>query len=371
MDKYFNEEEISKILCVNKVNNYDLNTLGTKSDDIFNYFRSKKISVGNIRYMILDFPRLLTYSVDLIKNRYDHIEKIFKKYTNKFVISNSRIFSHDNKYFDDRIEYFIRLGIEDDELIKVLLNCPTLTTIGEINLDISINNLSSKIEDKEMLINLIKSNSKVLSYSTKTINDKFDWFYNKGYSKKDAAKIICKADKILTLNYYQDDNLDSNMDNKYKFLVDNLKYTKEEIIDITLSFPEYYTLSLNTIRNRLYNMTKLGFNLNQVKKIFYDFPEIISFKEETLNDKYDYFLKLDMLDIFFKDPKYLMQSLKLTKARYNFMIDRGLRVNKNNYGKLFVGNKKFKKTYGIDNDTLLEKYGENNEVLHKKHNRVL
>ena len=88
----------------------------------------------------------------------------------------------------------------------------------------------------------------------------------------------------------------------------------------------------------------------------YNFPQIISFKIDTLNKKYNYYQKLNMLDIFIKNPKYLMQSLELTDARYKYLINKKIDVT--NYSKLFLSDKKFKKTYGIDNKELIKIYKE-------------
>jgi len=365
MDNYFTNEEIEHIISTDKVNNYTRNTLDIKTHELFNYFISKKIKNISIKKMILDYPRILTLSLEILKENYNNVDKIFKKNTNKLLISNSRILSRDIETFNNRIKYFINLGLTKANIIKIFLECPTIVTVSELNLDISIENLIDKIEDKEKVIKLISSTSSILSHSIKNINDKFIWFYKKGYSKEQTAHIVCKANTILTMEFEKKtdekeaNNTDSNIERKYKYLSDYLDYTKKEIIEITSKFPEYYTLSLNTIKTRIDNLIKLGFDKNIVKTIFYNYPQIISFKEDTLNKKYNYYLNLNMIDIFRKKPEYLMQNIELTDARYRYLINKGLEINKNNYGKLFVSDKRFKKNYGISNYELLKEYREN------------
>lgn len=371
MDKYFNESEIEFIISSDKVSDYEKNKLNIKTKDLFEYLISKKIAIYNIKNMILDYPRLLTFSIETIKERYKNIEKIFKKKTNKLLIANSRILSRENEFLNNRVKYFKDLELSENKIKKIFLDCPTLLTISTLNLDISISNLEDKIEDRQMLIKLISSTSSILSHSNKNINEKFDWFYKKGYDKKQTATIVSKAERILTMSFKEETlNQDSNIEKKYKYLSETLKYTKEEIISITYRFPEYYTLSTNTIKMRIKNLLKLGFNENIIKIIVYNYPKILSFKIDTLNKKYNYYLQLDMLEIFVKNPSYLMQGIDLTNARYQYLINKGLEVNKNNYGKLFLTDKKFKKTYGIGKEELLKKYKEGEQYEQRTNNRI-
>lgn len=375
MDKYFSKEEINVIISNDKVKNYTKDKLDIKTLELFKYFIIKKIKITDIKNMIKEYPRLLTYSIDLISSNYNSIEEIFNKNTNKLIINNPRILSKNKDYIDDRITYLKKIGMEEKDAKKVCLKFPSILTIGEFNIEISLKNLEETITDKKQLIYLIKSNPNILSFSNKLINKKIEWFYKKGYNKKQTVKIITKATSILTMEIDNEklnpkaNNNDSNIEQKYKYLSEDLKYTKEEIISITYRFPEYYTLSLNTIKIRVNNLIRLGFDINIVKYIFYSYPKILSFKIDTLNEKYNYYLKLDMLDLFIKNSKYLMQSLELTDARYNYLINKGLEVNKNNYGKLFVSSKRFKKNYGIDNENILKIYKENGGYYEQRTNK--
>ena len=51
-----------------------------------------------------------------------------------------------------------------------------------------------------------------------------------------------------------------------------------------------------------------------------------------------------------------MQSISLTFARYMFLKDKGIEITSENYRRLFYDAKHFKKQYGIDKTTLLERY---------------
>ena len=71
---------------------------------------------------------------------------------------------------------------------------------------------------------------------------------------------------------------------------------KKEVIIITKKFPQIYSSNINDIRE---------------KKEFYD--------------------EIGLSDIFIVKPKYLMQSIELSYARYMFYKEMGIEINKDNY----------------------------------------
>lgn len=368
MNKYFNEIELNKILSQDKVKDYSIESLNEKFKYLHSYLLIKKISEEDIKSIILNYPRLLTYTITFLDNNYNNLEKYFKKNTNKIVINNPRILSKDRNYTNQKLEYLKEIVGNDN--IKISLKFPEILTLSNINIEISLNNLKDKIKDEQKLLYVIKRNPNILSFTNKMINSKINWFYDKGYNKKQTVKIITKAPSVLTMEFQnKEENIDSNIEQKYNFLLQILKYKKEEIIEITNKFPVYYTLSLTNITNKLNYLLNLGFTVETVKSIFYTFPQIISFSDKTLKEKYEYYLQLDLLEIFIKSPKYLMQRTELTDARYKYIINKNLEVNKNNYGKLFLSSKKFKKTYGIDNKELLKQYKENGGYYEQGRNK--
>ena len=51
-----------------------------------------------------------------------------------------------------------------------------------------------------------------------------------------------------------------------------------------------------------------------------------------------------------------MQSVALSYARYNFYLSKGISINIDNCKKLFTRNARFKRTYGITKEELLEMF---------------
>lgn len=363
MNNIFTNEEIVNILSSDKVCNYNNITITNNFNNLYLFFKNIKISNKEIKKIILDYPRILTYSINNLKDNYNNLSLIFKENTNKLIISNIRILIKDISYIKDKFNYFKQMNIDNDTILRMFISFPNLLILSKDNINSSLDNLNRVIKDNYHVLELFKSNPRIVSYDINKINEKTNWFINKGYSSYDIIKILTKSISILSLDY----NYLGNMDNKYDYLLNVMGYKNEQIIYITTLFPNYYTLSNKLVIDRLDNLNKLLNDKRLVKIIFYKFPSIISLRSELINEKYEFYSKLDMLDIFINDPKYLMQSIELTKKRYEYLINKNIKVDNTCYKKLFLSNKKFKESYGMTNEILM-KEGVNDEKREFKRN---
>ena len=370
MDKIFTIYELNKILNDVKVDNYNINTVSNRFSELYKFLSNKKLTDNEIKICILDYPRILTYPVNVLKTNYDNLRKLFKSNTKKMIIDNIRLLTKDELYIKDKIKYLTTFNIDNIKVKKMCVDYPNLLLLSKNNIEDSLRYLNSYFKDIELkenkdLIELFVKNPRIVSYDNNTINDKIKWFSEKGYSLTDALKVLTGAKSVISLDY----NLDGNMDNKYKFLLNTLGYKPEQIIYITTVYPEYYTLSNELIINRLNNLCNLGLDKNIVKIVFYKFPQIVSLKEDNINNKYELLSKLNMLNIFIEKPKYLMQSLNLTSIRYDYLINKGIKVDNTCYKKLFLSSKKFKKSYGVTNEELLNLYKKEGNYNEQRRNK--
>lgn len=370
MDKIFTIYELNKILNDVKVDNYNINTVSNRFNELYKFLSNKKLTDNEIKICILDYPRILTYPVNVLKTNYDNLRKLFKSNTKKMIIDNIRLLTKDELYIKDKIKYLTTFNIDNIKVKKMCVDYPNLLLLSKNNIEDSLRYLNSYFKDIELkenkdLIELFVKNPRIVSYDNNTINDKIKWFSEKGYSLTDALKVLTGAKSVISLDY----NLDGNMDNKYKFLLNTLGYKPEQIIYITTVYPEYYTLSNELIINRLNNLCNLGLDKNIVKIVFYKFPQIVSLKEDNINNKYELLSKLNMLNIFIEKPKYLMQSLNLTSIRYDYLINKGIKVDNTCYKKLFLSSKKFKKSYGVTNEELLNLYKKEGNYNEQRRNK--
>ena len=87
-------------------------------------------------------------------------------------------------------------------------------------------------------------------------------------------------------------------------------------------------------------------------------PSFYSLSIDNLKEKFSYYDSIDLHELPIKTPSYMMQSLILSKSRYNFYIDRGEEVSIDSYNKLFIREKEFIRKYGLTNKELIDKYYE-------------
>ena len=85
-------------------------------------------------------------------------------------------------------------------------------------------------------------------------------------------------------------------------------------------------------------------------------PTIYELSEENIKDRIQYYDSIGLHSIMLKHPKHFMQSTALTYARHMYFESIGVKIDENNFMKLFCSDKNFVKQYGVDKKTVLEKY---------------
>ena len=193
-------------------------------------------------------------------------------------------------------------------------------------------------------------------------------FIKLGYTEEDYEIIR----NNYAVNQIKDETLIKKLKDNFAFLL-KMGYTKEEVVKMTKSSPSIYGLSKENIKQKIKDMNTLGYTKEEVIKMTKSLPQIYGLSIESMKQKIDFYDSIDMHELAVIDSKQLMQSVNLSYARYSFYKDRGIDIDMNNYGKLFVGQKNFEKTYGITKKELLEKYDYNKykEEKEKENGRII
>ena len=101
-------------------------------------------------------------------------------------------------------------------------------------------------------------------------------------------------------------------------------------------------------------------------KITVEFPSIYSASLNSIKEKLLYFKEIGLDKKIIDNPKYLMQSVDLTYARYRYLTeDKGIEIDIKNADYLFRNAKSFEKQFGISKINLLERYSYDLEVRGK------
>ena len=193
-------------------------------------------------------------------------------------------------------------------------------------------------------------------------------FIKLGYTEEDYEIIR----NNYAVNQIKDETLIKKLKDNFAFLL-KMGYTKEEVIKMTKSLPQIYSYSIENMKQKIEDIISLGYTKEEVIKMTKILPSIYGFSIENMKQKIDFYDSIDMHELAVIDSKQLMQSVNLSYARYSFYKDRGIDIDMNNYGKLFVGQKNFEKTYGITKKELLEKYDYNKykEEKEKENGRII
>ena len=172
---------------------------------------------------------------------------------------------------------------------------------------------------------------------------------------------IIKMTKILpTLFCYSEDNLNK----KYQYFIEK-GYTLEEIIKMTKPLPTIFNLSEENLDNKYQYFINRGYTMEEIIKMTKPLPQLFCYSEENIEGKLSFYNDINLLFIAINDTKQLMQSVELSYARYMYFKEHGITINESNYVKLFYGNKKFTKQYGITKEELLERYKYDDEKRKK------
>ena len=75
-----------------------------------------------------------------------------------------------------------------------------------------------------------------------------------------------------------------------------------------------------------------------------------------MKQKIEFYDSINLHSLAVVEPKKLMQSVKLSYARYYFFMEKGIKIDETNYALLFINQSRFEKQYGITKKELLEKY---------------
>ena len=220
-------------------------------------------------------------------------------------------------------------------------------------------------EDYEIIRNNYAVNQIKDETLIKKLKDNFAFLLKMGYTKEEVIKMTKSSPQIYSYSI-------ENMKQKIEDII-SLGYTKEEVIKMTKILPAIYGLSIESMKQKIEDIISLGYTKEEVIKMTKILPAIYGFSIENMKQKIDFYDSIDMHELAVINPKQLMQSVNLSYARYSFYKDRGIDIDMNNYGKLFVGQKNFEKTYGITKKELLEKYDYNKykEEKEKENGRII
>ena len=180
------------------------------------------------------------------------------------------------------------------------------------------------------------------------VKENYEFLISLGYSKEEVIKMTKSFPQIYDLSL---ENIKQKIEG-----IEELGYNREEVIKMTKSFPSIYGLSIENIKQKIEDIEALGYSREEVIKMTKNLPSIYGFSIENIKQKIEFYDSIGLHSLAIVAPKNLMQSTKLSYARYMFFKEKGIVIDETSYRKLFVGQKQFEKQYGLTKNEILQKY---------------
>ena len=125
---------------------------------------------------------------------------------------------------------------------------------------------------------------------------------------------------------------------------------------MTVIHSSVYSYSIDSMKKKIDDMVALGFNYKNVIEMTLKLPTLFGLSIDNIKNKKEFYDQIGLTDIMILKPKFIMQSVDLSYARYMFYKDKETEINLNNCTVLFMDQKVFIKKYGISNKELIEIY---------------
>ena len=235
----------------------------------------------------------------------------------KFTRSAGLVMLYSDKQVEENLEnnfkYFKDLGLEDEKIVKLIKLAPS-----------------------------------ILILSTKTIESNLNNLINLGYTKENVIKMIKITPNLIVIT-------ENDLINRI-YQLKQIGYKEEDIIKIGRHAPYIYTDQLNHIKEKIANLISLGYTKNEVIKMTTQLSSIFFYSLDNIQNKIEFLDYIGAHDLPLKDPNVLIQSEKISYARYEYLKNKGIDYEVGNFRKIFMSEAQFQKQYGITREQLLERY---------------
>ncbi|MGM9881270.1 MAG: hypothetical protein ACI31S_00275 [Bacilli bacterium] len=249
-------------------------------------------------------------------------------------------------------EYLLKIGYKEKDYKKIMSTPGVKDLTDEVllyNICWNFVSLLSLGYPRRSVIKMTKKLSQLFGITYSNIENRFNDLVNLGYSKDSVRKMTTTLPQLYSIS--MEDNILHKIDDLKK-----LGYTYDEIIAMTKLLPQLYSFSINCIKEKIRNLKKLGYDEETVLFLTKELPAIYSMSIENITDKINLLRDINLEFVILSEPKQLIQSSKLTYARFAFFRDKNITINEDNYKRLFYDSKAFKKSFGISNDEILKLY---------------
>ncbi len=357
---FFNSIGIAKDKCIelltafNKRHRYTIETFYKKSVDLVDFLRKKSIKEDKIGSVIARFYPIFTYDLDSFNRNINRLLSMgfTKEEINRMIVLTPTILAITDKV-DDTVKYLYSLGYSKEDVMDMIKRAPNILNHSREYINNRIEYYKSLgMEDKDVL-KVIKRAPTLIAFSNEALNKKIDNLVKIGFDREDVYSILRVNPSILA---YTEESIMERINTLI-----SLGFTKEEAIKLYSYQKTLFTSKPESIKDKIKTLRECRYTLENVKSIIGKYPGVTSLNSDSIKDKISFYDSLGLHNILVREPKHLMQSLTLSKARNSYFIVNGMPINESNYRRLFMGEKVFVKQFHKTNKEIIDEYGTNKE----------
>ena len=343
----FSQNDYNSIMNTYPIYNMNINSLGQRFVDCFDFFLSLGYTNEDSRKIIISFPTSITLSSSNVLIKLNNLYSLgFSRKNVLNIVKNFPcILGYNIKVINQKFEFLKELGYNDD-VFKIIIKYPLILGLKTESIKNKFLYFKSLNYSNEDIIKMTKNLPSLYGLSESYLNDKFSYFENMGFTKQDVRKITTKSSNLFCLS-------ESNLEQKIKYF-ENLGVNTIDIKKIIIDFPNIFSLSEDNISLKIDIFLQFGYSMNEIIDIIVQFSGILGFSTDAIWQKLNFYEETNLKFVVLKEARQLMQSTKLNYARYNYLTKEiGINITDVNYRLLFIGNNQFVKYFGISKEELL------------------
>ncbi len=253
-------------------------------------------------------------------------------------------------HIEQNFAFFRGLHLSDEAIMKATTNQPSLLVNDVLTLSRKIDDLIALGYEKEKIVCMFTLFPALLSMDIANIRDKMDQLVKFGFPRQGVIKIVRKLPSLIGYPF-------QTIEDKMLDIEDLGHYTGEQVIEMVLAFPQLLSLKMKNIETKYAIFTSAGFTEEEIITVTLKYPNAYGNSDEKLTKKLETVARFGLKDYILKNPKSLFQAPRTTTVRVLYLTDfyNGLPINDN---EIFANKKQFHKKYSITEKELFEKYGE-------------
>jgi len=375
-DLGFSNSQITKLITKIKKISDRLDTF----DESYAFYHKNMISLGYSEYQIkelaCEYPRAVYHRFcgkKILAKHKEYIdsipmnEKSKPKKSNNFKFDKialllsllgvseeriKRIFSVKSKiiYMTTKelwsnINFYLKCGLDDETIVKILDRHATFLEQGESYYLDSIKKAEEyglNLKDFGKIIKNISLSYHRILNNTDLI-ELLEWADKKTIIKEKFGKSVTKTSSIII---YPKNLLDNAYENIMK-----LGFTKEETGKIVSYVSSILVMSFDNLKDKFQRPLTYGCSEENVRSIILGYPEFLTLSPDTIERKFSVYKNKKLTKYIVEKPKNIMQNAELTEKRADYLNKFHDYLDEIKYAKkVFATKQDFEREFGYSNN---------------------